>query len=160
MMTFFTPFETTHLSSSFRFLCDKLGGRLPVFENDTQRVAEYNVISRLFDEQFDNITCRLNDDDNLNGGGNDSVIFFWTGIVEDVENNKNVFVNEYDARPIEFDPKIWPGPAASDITCTTTRCRRKEPVIFFRDPSFKIHFQGIESLGQGEVRLAPPLRRL
>ena len=79
------------------------------------REEQYSVTSKLFDALFDNSTCRLNTVDR------ETLYFYWTGIVEDTGDEKNVFVNEYDMRPIDFDPNLWPGPTDPGIACTVSR---------------------------------------
>ena len=79
------------------------------------REEQYTVTSKLFDALFDNSTCRLNTVDR------ESLYFYWTGIVEDTTDEENVFVNEYDTRPIDFDPNLWPGPTDASIACTISR---------------------------------------
>ena len=66
----------------FKFLCDKLDGRLPTFSSQSERNEEYERIDALFKEKFDDVTCRLNED-----------LFFWTGLREDTDSEENVFLN-------------------------------------------------------------------
>ena len=79
------------------------------------REAQYSVTSKLFDTLFANSTCRLNTVDRK------TLYFYWTGIVEDTGDVKNVFVNEYDMTPIDFDLNLWPGPTDPSIACTVSR---------------------------------------
>ena len=79
------------------------------------REEQYSVTSKLLDTLFDNSTCRLNTVDRK------TLYFYWTGIVEDTGDEKNVFVNEYDMTPIDFDPNLWPGPTDPSIACTVSR---------------------------------------
>ena len=79
------------------------------------RGKQYEVASTLFDALFENSTCRLET------AKRETLYFYWTGIVEDTGDDKNVFVDEYDGSPIAFDPDLWPGPTDPSIACTIAR---------------------------------------
>ena len=129
----------------YKFICDKLGGRMPTFEGSEDRENEYERIDELFRDNFDNVTCRRNGD-----------LFFWSGIVEDTDDEagKNIFLDVYSGKPIEFDPNLWPGPAGKDIRCTIVRgrehlakekCESTVPcgVCQFDDPGRKLVLKGL-----------------
>ena len=94
----------------YRFICDKFEGQLPTFESKRDRREQYKEIAALFEENFKNVSCQLNED-----------LFFWSGITEDINNEENVFLNSYTREPIQWDPNLWPGPASGDIACTMVR---------------------------------------
>ena len=47
-------------------------------------------------------------------------VYFWTGIKEDGQRAKDVFINEYTNQQIAWDPNIYPGPLGN-FTCTMVR---------------------------------------
>lgn len=103
---------------TFKFLCDKLDGQLPVFKTKEERINEYQVIKRTFLQTFDNFTCLLKDQ-----GPNQKQkeVFFWTGIEEDTNQTENVFLDSYSLQPLDWDVNLFPGPASGDIKCTMVR---------------------------------------
>ncbi len=93
----------------------------------TERNEIYKDLSHVFQESVDNITCQVSEDENTDGlvdtkdvdlsveiSVSDSRnskrdIFFWSGIVEDTDDDREIFLNEYTNEPIQWDPNIWPG---------------------------------------------------
>ncbi len=96
----------------FRFLCDKLGGRFPTYDNPEDRRAKYAQMASLFEQSFSftNVSCSFSD-----------TLLVWTGLSKDTSRIEDMFLNTYTGLPAEWDVGLWPGPAASNISCTVTR---------------------------------------
>ncbi len=97
-----------------------MGGRLPVFRNETERAEKYALIEGAFRASFENISCLLEPAEQSKSTS--AALFVWTGIVEDTASEgKDVFLDEYSGLPIEYDANLWPGPISEDVACTMTR---------------------------------------
>ena len=116
-----------------KFICDKLGGQLPTFgANVSERLDTYQELKNSYTDNVSNLTCLVSESMNTDKGRDVTIstqlnildeapeVFFWTGIIEDTENDREVFINEYTQEPIEWDPNIYPGPLGN-FSCTMVR---------------------------------------
>ncbi len=117
-----------------KFMCEKLGGDLPTFGSSKEEKDEiYKQIKETFEQSVSNVTCTVSEDMNTDNGlrqvdvnlatsinvvvDQAQDLFFWTGIVQD---EQEVFVNEYSNAPIAWDPNLYPGPVGN-FSCTMAR---------------------------------------